>query len=167
MSIYCNVSSCSNWKELEEPTQRKRKPGFRPLFPSMDEYKGTCGASNSVFQKDTSTSLSGIRKFLEICDSYNKNASPSVESDGVVCFEDRCLFNKENACELSDIYVDTSDYFDRLEKDTVPVCKSFSNRKHENAVDWRRIAEGGYGMMSNAPDSWSGRSNSGPRKYSV
>lgn len=161
--IYCNVSDCSNWNKLDEPVQRKRKPGFVPLFESMDQYKGTCKMSGTVIQKDTSTSLSGIRKFLEICGSYNKN----VESDGIVCFENRCLFNRENKCELSDIYVDTSDYFDRLEKDTVPTCRSFSNRRHENAVDWRRIAEGGYGMTSNAPDDWSGRSTSGPRKYSV
>jgi|TARA_Y100000310_G_scaffold136333_1_gene135196 hypothetical protein len=160
--IYCNVTDCSNWEELDEPVQRKRKPGFVPIG-DMDQYRGTCRKNGMVIQKDNSISLSGIKKFLEICDSYNKNE----DADGIVCFENRCLFNKENTCELSNIYVDNTEYYDRLEKHKIPTCRSFSNRKHKDAVDWRRIAEGGYGMMSNAPDSWSGRSSSGPRKYSV
>ena len=37
--IYCNVDSCSNWKQLDEPVSPKKPPGFVPLFESS--YKGT------------------------------------------------------------------------------------------------------------------------------
>ena len=53
------------------------------------------------------------------------------------------------------------------ESSLVPMCSTFSDRRHAGHFDWRRIAEGGYGSLSNAPDASpvSGGVTSGPRKF--
>lgn len=148
------------------PFQRKRPPGFTPLFPEGDQYSGTCSRSSIDIHASTSISTGGRKQFVHECKSYD---STDEESLGIVCTESRCLYNTlSESCERTDLYIDTVKVFDRAtgNKD-VPVCETFSDRKHENAVDWRRVAEGGYNsIMSSAPDdrpSFSG--SSGPRRF--
>ena len=123
--IYCNVDSCSNWKQLDEPVSPKKPPGFVPLFEVS--YKGTCKSKLMKVIRATNVSNSGIRQLAHICSSYNT----SVGGDsGIVCVEDRCLYNNSShECTKDDIYVDMKTVFDGNTKSDVPVCESFSNRK--------------------------------------
>jgi len=162
--IYCNVSDCSNWEELEIPAQRKRPVGHVPLIPAGEIFNGICSRASINVSSSTALSSGGRKQFVHACESYN---STDEESPGIVCTESRCLYNTlSKECERTEIYIETKKIFDRSEGvSDLPVCESFSNRKHENAVDWRRIAEGGYNSLSSAPDSrpsFSG--SSGPRR---
>ena len=144
--IYCNVSECSNWKALDAPVPQKKSPGFVPLFEVL--YKGTC--KSKVMKVNRSTSVSNsVRKLVHSCASYNTTFE---EGSGIVCTEDRCLYNNySEGCTKENIYVDMEPVHDGVARVDTPVCKSFGNRRHAGHYDWRRIAEGGYGPVSNAP----------------
>ena len=167
--IYCNVSECSNWKALDTPVQRERPVGYVPLVPSEEEFRGSCGSSGVEIRSSISLSASGARQKIHKCASYNVT---NEKSSGIVCTESGCLYNtRSEGCDKSSIYIEDKTTASRTSANTVvPMCVTFSDRKYSGHVDWRRIAEGGYGYLSNAPydfdstPSGSGRT-SGPREF--
>jgi len=164
--IYCNVLECSNWKALDTPVQRARPIGYVPLVPSGEEFSGSCARSGVSIVSSVSISFSGVKQKVHKCASYN---STDEESSGIVCTESGCLYNTlSDGCDKKDIYIEDKTIFSRSNgNNLVPMCMTFSDRKYSGHFDWRRIAEGGYGPMSNAPDVSTAPGNiaSGPRKF--
>ena len=162
--IYCNISDCSNWKALDTPIARERPLGYVPLF-AEEPFKGTCSLKTTKIQASVARSSSGVKQLIHECVSYNKT---DEESSGIVCTESSCLYNTlSDGCDRKKIYVDSQKISKETEETRIaPVCGSFATRKRENAVDWRRMAEGGYGYQSNAPEvSTPSSAASGPRKF--
>ena len=161
---------CSNWKALDTPVQRERPVGYVPLVSSGEEFSGSCARLGVEIRSSMAISSSGIRQKIHKCASYN---STSEESSGIVCTESGCLYNTlSDGCDKSDIksdiYIEDKTIFSRSSgSEVVPMCVTYSDRRYSGHVDWRRIAEGGYGYQSNAPDvSSSSRGvTSGPRKF--
>ena len=138
--IYCNVSSCSNWQKLDNPVVPQRLPGFTPLFETT--YKGTCKSKLMKVERSTNLSSSGMHQKSHICASYNTHTEG--DSD-IVCAEDRCLYNSSShECMKDDIYVDMKTIYDGNHKYDAPTCQSFSNKRFQGHIDWRRSAEQGY-----------------------
>jgi len=164
--IYCNVSECSNWKGLDTPVQRARPIGYVPLVPSGEEFGGSCARSGVSIVSSISISFSGVKQKVHKCASYN---STDEESSGIVCTESGCLYNtSSDGCDKKDIYIENKKVSSRHNGNSlVPMCVTFSDRRYSGHFDWRRIAEGGYGPLSNAPDVSTVPDNatSGPRKF--
>ena len=163
--IYCKVLECSNWKALDTPVQRERPIGYTPLVPSEEEFRGSCSRSGIEIISSKANSSSGIKQKVHKCASYN---STNEESSGIVCTESGCLYNTlSDGCDKKDIYIEDKKIFNGYNgNNLVPMCLTFSDRRHIGHFDWRRIAEGGYGYQSNAPDVPSSSGvTSGPRKF--
>jgi len=137
-----------------------------PLVPSGEEFSGSCARSGVSIVSSVSISFSGVKQKVHKCASYN---STDEESSGIVCTESGCLYNTlSDGCDKKDIYIEDKTIFSRSNgNNLVPMCMTFSDRKYSGHFDWRRIAEGGYGPMSNAPDVSTAPGNiaSGPRKF--
>jgi len=163
--IYCNISECSNWKALDTPVDRERPIGYVPLFKE-EPFKGTCSLKGTKIKASVARSLSGVKQLIHECVSYNEIGE---ESSGIVCTESGCLYNTlSDGCNKGTIYIEDKKISDRYNGNSVvPMCLTYSDRKYSGHFDWRRIAEGGYGYTSNAPDSTPSSSSavSGPRRY--
>ena len=150
---------------MDTPVQRERPVGYVPLVPSGDEFNGSCARSGIKITSSVSFSSSGVKQKVHKCSSYNSTVE---ESSGIVCTESGCLYNTlSDGCNKDDIYIEDKTISNRSdEKTVVPMCMTYSDRKYSGHFDWRRIAEGGYGYTSNAPDApTSSGITSGPRKF--
>ena len=154
---------------MDTPIARESPHGYVPLF-AEEPFKGTCSLKTTKIQASVARSSSGVKQLIHECVSYNKT---DEESSGIVCTESGCLYNTlSDGCDKSDIksdiYIEDKTIFSRSSgSEVVPMCVTYSDRRYSGHVDWRRIAEGGYGYQSNAPDvpSSSRGVTSGPRKF--
>lgn len=139
MAIYCNVEDCLNWYQMATTIQSIKRPGYVPIG-KLGEYKGTCKLNNIQITSNTFTNKT-TKKIFPICNSFNKKID--IQSN-MNCYEQRCGFYKDGECDKLnsglDIFVDVDTAFVGENLVKYPRCKTFSNRKHENAVDWSKRA---------------------------
>jgi hypothetical protein len=138
MTVYCNITDCTNWLPLKEPKQMEHKPGFRPLGKT-DYYDGQCSFKSIEIQSTTAKSQH-TKQVLAICGSYNADEPKQFK-----CFEERCkYFIDPTTCSKlkydENLYIDWTIAFDGLDRKAVPRCKTFAHRWRENAFDWGRAA---------------------------
>ena len=150
---------------MDTPVQRDRPVGYVPLVGVDEGFRGSCGSSGVEIRSSISRSSSGIIQKIHKCASYN---TTNEESSGIVCTESGCLYNTlSGGCDKNDIFIEEKTIARETSENTVvPMCLTFSDRKYSGSVDWRRIAEGGYGYLSNAPydfDATPSERTSGPR----
>ena len=139
MTVYCNITDCKNWLPLSEVKHMENKPGFRPIG-NTDEYSGQC-AFKSIKIEATTARSKHSKQVLAICGSYN-----SDEPSEFICLEERCVhFSDPNTCSKvihnENVYIGWTVAFDESERKEVPRCKSFAHRKHENVIDWAKVAQ--------------------------
>ena len=134
MSLYCNVTECSNWKKADEPATT------RGLLERT--YTGTCSRTSINVEKTSIVKRVGGYKFdLSICSSMNRDDEQS--SVGINCFDDNCKFNTENVCiklslgAVGGVNKDANVYID-IDDRGVAICKSQAVKSRRDFVDWAR-----------------------------
>lgn len=138
MTVYCNITECTNWLPLSEPHKMEHPPGFVPIGKT-DEYTGRC-AFESIKIESTTARGHSTKQTLAICGNYN-----SAESSEFSCEEERCKYYVEGGtCDKvkngRNLYIDWTIAFNGNDKTRVPRCKVFAHRWRENAFDWGRAA---------------------------
>ena len=99
----------------------------------------------SIKIESTTAHSQHTKQVLAICGSYNQTPVQWDEPSEFQCLEERCarFIDPHNCAKIKydeNIYIGWTVVFDEFEKKEVPRCKSFADRRRENAFDWGKAA---------------------------
>lgn len=147
MAIYCNVEKCGYWKAIDEPVQQSHGIGYVPIG-GLGLYKGTCGLKSVSVYPKTIKSSGGARTVLSICSNFSESVATKKDSPDIsMCSQAMCRHNSKTddglICERptlldTDVFFDTIDAYDGVEKVVFPVCKSYSTNHRSSLINWGR-----------------------------
>ena len=164
-NVYCNVSDCPLWEELDKPHIRNYGLSYQPIG-NMAIYKGRCSVKQVVFSHMNVRSAAGYEKIVNLCAWYNEPNEDSTnrldqkilqasnneewQADSVdglhPCNVRQCLYNDAEisrcmrTTENEPIYVDKRLIKDGNDSTEAAVCTSFSNRIIKGHIDITKLA---------------------------
>lgn len=144
MTVYCNVSKCVYRMPIDKSVQQEFGRGYVPVG-GLGVYKGRCGLGSVSIYPRTVRSSTGLRKVLSICSNFSETEKVEVtEADGLNCSQKACRYNREGSvCERTtfpdmNLFFDSEQVYDGIERNVLPVCKSYSTAHRSGLIDWSR-----------------------------